>query len=350
MKSKLAKYPAVLALLLFSVISLKAQDAEITHVADYLAKTLSAGPHRTVAVVDLSDLGSNVTPLGQFLAEDLEGALVNSANRVDVVDRSRLQLLIKENKLAWTGVIDPSTARQLGKIAGADVLITGTITPFGDTVSISIKALDTEDGRVLAAISESIPKTPQIVILLGQSTVNPPASSATNPVSQLGRTVSTPGQVPPSTQTPYRPPDSAPVGASTTQSSMPMVTEEQQVSFELTTCIYSGRSVKCDLTIINSADDRDFLISAGWGGQGRTKIYDDQGLETLVGDAKLGSHVQGDYGVNSTLISGIATHAQLVFENVSPSISFISKLEIGCRVPGKDFSVSFKKIPLSSRR
>jgi hypothetical protein len=50
------------------------------------------------------------------------------------------------------------------------------------------------------------------------------------------------------------------------------------------------------------------------------------------------------------LISGVPTHAQIVFEKVASDIAFISKLEIGCSVPGKDFSVSFRKVPLSGRR
>jgi hypothetical protein len=45
-------------------------------------------------------------------------------------------------------------------VGGVGVLITGTITPFGDTIRLSVKALDSESARVEAAISRNIPKTP----------------------------------------------------------------------------------------------------------------------------------------------------------------------------------------------
>lgn len=51
-----------------------------------------------------------------------------------------LKSIIKENKLSATGLIDPATARKLGKVAGVDALITGTLTPLrdGDVLNLEI--------------------------------------------------------------------------------------------------------------------------------------------------------------------------------------------------------------------
>lgn len=319
----------ILVLIVSSLPSVFAQETEIKSVADVLSRSLSNASRPRVAVVDLTDLQGAVTPLGRYMAEELETALANAGGSFDLIDRTRLKLLMQENKLASTGVIDPSTARQLGKIAGVHILITGTLVPMSDTVRMTIKALDTEDAHVVAAVPRNLLMTRALMQLVGQI---PPAAQ-----TQSYTTNDTPSGTPTAQPAPQTP---AP----------PMVTEAEQVNFELRGCYSSRDSVKCDLILTNSGDDRDFTISAGWGGRRRTKIYDDQGRETLVSDAKLGSHEQRDYGVESALISGVPTRAQLAFAGVPSDISFISKLEIGCSFGRKEFSVSFKKVPLSSRR
>src|SRR6267142_2693780 len=115
------------------------------------------------------DLQGNVTELGRFLAEELSGALVNDSRGFRVIDRAHLKAILQEHKLAATGLIDPQTARQLGKIASVDTLVTGTITSaFGETVRVLVKALDVETADIIAQSSADIPKTDAIKTLLGQ--------------------------------------------------------------------------------------------------------------------------------------------------------------------------------------
>jgi TolB-like protein len=317
----------ILALIFPFVLSLPAQEAEIKSVADALSGSLSNASRPRVAVVDFTDLQGTVTPLGRYMAEELETALANTGGSFDLIDRTRLQLLMQENKLASTGVIDPSTARQLGKIAGVHILITGTLVPMSDTVRMTIKALDTEDAHIVSAVSRNLLMTRALMQLAGQ------VSSVTQ----------APG---------YPPTDNASAGIPTAppaaQTSRPMVAKGQQVSFELKSCIYSGSSVTCNLAITNEADDRNLVIYM----DERTRTFDDQGRETSVSEAMLGSHKREGCctGLVSTMISGLSTHAQLIFGKAASDISFISKLEIVGNVEGKDFSVSFKKVPLSDRR
>jgi hypothetical protein len=72
--------------------------------------------------------------------------------------------------------MDPQTARKLGQIAGVDALVTGTITPFGDSIRLSVKILDTATARVIGASSGDIAKTKAIEELLarGIETGTPP--------------------------------------------------------------------------------------------------------------------------------------------------------------------------------
>ena len=74
------------------------------------------------------------------------------------MDRIHLKSIIREHKLSATGMIDPKTARKLGKIAGVQALITSTVTPFGDNVRVTVKILDTETAKIIGASTANIAK------------------------------------------------------------------------------------------------------------------------------------------------------------------------------------------------
>ena len=70
--------------------------------------------------------------------------------------------------MSTSGLIDPSTAKELGKIAGVDALITGTVTPFGDSVRLAVKVLNTATARMIGASTSSVPRTSAIEELLSR--------------------------------------------------------------------------------------------------------------------------------------------------------------------------------------
>ncbi len=154
------------SILLTAIPSSVAYEKQIQSLSDLMAAQISTAGKKTIAVVDFTDLQGNVTELGRFMAEEFSVALAGSGKGFEVVDRTHLKSIMAEHKLASTGVIDPKTARELGKIAGVDVLLTGTITPFGDTVRLTVKVLDTETAKMISATTGNIAKTDAIEGLL----------------------------------------------------------------------------------------------------------------------------------------------------------------------------------------
>ncbi|MCG2777752.1 MAG: CsgG/HfaB family protein, partial [Desulfobacterales bacterium] len=140
----------------------------INNLAKSMAEKIAASGERTIAVVDFVDPQGNVTELGRFLAEEFSAAFVNADKGFEVVDRFHLKSILNEHKLSASGLIDPTTARELGKVAGVGVIVTGTVTPFGERVKISAKALATETAKVICAPRGSIPKTMAIKELLSK--------------------------------------------------------------------------------------------------------------------------------------------------------------------------------------
>lgn len=335
MKISLSRRLAFLiALFLTSTPLVLAQDSDIKDLAETLAKTLVAtGQHPSVAVVDFTDLQANVTPLGQYIAAELEDALVNAPYKLDVIDRSRLQVLIKEHKLASNGLIDPSTARALGKIAGVGVLITGTITPFGDTVRISVKALDSESARVEAAISKNIPKTPTIIELIKEG-----PNEAIIPAHQNAATPK---------------PNSSVTGPDKSSSATGQVFESHNIRFEMNSCERSYTTVSCTLTITNLGEDGDIGFQTC--NQYPARIQDDAGREYRANAITIGRNSVGKVCTwrspsnPYTLVNDTRTRTTVHFEGVAQDTSSLSLFELWIQA-GKEGSeqirIAFHKIPL----
>ncbi len=167
----------------FGLPTAEAFQRELPGAAASLADEISLGKIRSLAVVDFTDLQGNVTELGRFIAEEMALGLVIAKKQLSVVDRTHLRALLQEHKLASTGVINPATARRLGEIAGVEALVTGTITPLGDSVRLVVKVLDTNTARILAASSVEIAKTKTIEELMARdiraNSYSPPTGAST---------------------------------------------------------------------------------------------------------------------------------------------------------------------------
>lgn len=53
------------------------------------------------------------------------------SNKFDVIERERIGLVIQEQKFQQTDMVDENSAVKLGKLLGADVIVTGNVTEFG---------------------------------------------------------------------------------------------------------------------------------------------------------------------------------------------------------------------------
>jgi TolB-like protein len=187
MMNYVRRFPAIFILTFVVILSAHsfalAFEKEVNNLSSSMAEKIADAGKAKIAVVDFTDLQGNVTELGRFLAEEFSVALTELGKGFEVVDRTHLKSIIAEHKLSATGLIDPKTARKLGKIAGVEALITGTLTPFGDSIRISVKILDTATAKIIGARRGNIAKTKAIEELLSRglesrSSYSPGASSS----------------------------------------------------------------------------------------------------------------------------------------------------------------------------
>lgn len=175
------KLPITLYCLLFLTIQFThAQyDTQIKGITQELSKKIGETGKKRLAVADFTDADGAVTKLGQFLSEEFNSTLPEVGQGFEVIDRSRVNILLRENKISSTGLTDPANALKLGKLAGIEALIYGTITPFGESVRVNIKILDLQRGVILRSVAGNITRTADINRLLSETIATNPTGGDT---------------------------------------------------------------------------------------------------------------------------------------------------------------------------
>jgi curli biogenesis system outer membrane secretion channel CsgG len=83
----------------------------------------------------------------------------------NIVDRRHIKKVLEEQKFQYSGMVDAATAVKLGKILGAQAIVTGAVTEIGFSAvsfivnipscraSIDIRVIDVETAKVITALT-----------------------------------------------------------------------------------------------------------------------------------------------------------------------------------------------------
>jgi TolB-like protein len=110
------------------------------------AETSSAPEKIKIAVMEFKAMG---VPQGtaDSVAEIVRNEL-QSSGLFSMVERTALDKIMKEQSIQMSGMVDPSQAAQVGKLAGAKKLIVGSVGSLGDQTVVTIRVVDVETGTV----------------------------------------------------------------------------------------------------------------------------------------------------------------------------------------------------------
>ncbi|MFA5162738.1 MAG: FlgO family outer membrane protein [Elusimicrobiales bacterium] len=78
---------------------------------------------------------------------------------LEVIERGLLNKLLEENKLEMSGVLDPASTRQLGKVIGADAVVTGTLNDIEKDTEVNARIIEASTGKILAAETARLERT-----------------------------------------------------------------------------------------------------------------------------------------------------------------------------------------------
>ena len=92
--------------------------------------------------------------IADFVAGELEFIWVNEG--YIIIDRSQLDRLRQEHNFHLSGDVDDETAVSIGRIAGANIIVTGRIDGEGHLRRLRLRAIDTETAQVVGVVSERL--------------------------------------------------------------------------------------------------------------------------------------------------------------------------------------------------
>lgn len=88
----------------------------------------------------------NTWNIGKGIADMMVTQIVKDGT-FSAVERKKLDLVLSEQKLGASGLVDPSTAAQIGRILGAQYVIVGSVTQFSvDTKEFGLGAITSKFG------------------------------------------------------------------------------------------------------------------------------------------------------------------------------------------------------------
>ena len=127
--------------------------------ADKLAEGLKDRPAIKLAVLEFPYTGGKASEGPVVVQERLITALSKIKN-VTLIERGQLNKVLGELKLQASGAMDEAAVKQVGKLLGADAVVTGTLNDLKEKLSeVNARVVETETGRILAAAAAELEKT-----------------------------------------------------------------------------------------------------------------------------------------------------------------------------------------------
>jgi len=115
-------------------------------------ETLKNVPARSkIAIVYITAQDRSTT---EYVAGELEYIWVNAG--YIIIDRSQLDRIRREQNFQMSGEVDDNTAVSIGKIIGANIIVTGRVDGEGNLRRLRLRALDTQTAQVVGVSSEKL--------------------------------------------------------------------------------------------------------------------------------------------------------------------------------------------------
>lgn len=144
-----------------------AESELIKHLLEQISQTTTDAVRPKLAVLDLVDLEGKNTKLGSHLAEGLLNELFVT-RRFTLLERNLIEQVIKEQGFSQSALADAEQLIEIGRLSGAQFLLTGRYSVLPDQVDVTLRLLDTSTGEIVALSSSSLPKTAAMRHLNGE--------------------------------------------------------------------------------------------------------------------------------------------------------------------------------------
>jgi TolB-like protein len=139
--------------LIFFSFTFETFSAQEESIADAVKKFAENRKPTRVAVLDFAGSGEK-NRYGAFIADTIISEL--SKYKLTLLERKRLELLLKEHELTQSGVVDSEKAMKLGMLLPVDVVASGSYTEFESKLVINGRFIHVGTGEILYAFTASM--------------------------------------------------------------------------------------------------------------------------------------------------------------------------------------------------
>ena len=135
-------------------------DFVIRESSDYLNNRLNIG----IKLVFLN-IQSDTPSLSEYV---IDGLIENTVNDglFTVVDRQNLSLIQQEMNFQLSGEVSDESAQAIGKLLGAQVIISGSIYQLGSSYRLRLRAINVETAEILGQFNRDIISSSRLLVLL----------------------------------------------------------------------------------------------------------------------------------------------------------------------------------------
>jgi TolB-like protein len=138
-------------------------DMALREASDYLNANVPKGSKLVIL-----NFQSNYPALSDYIIDELIANTVN--DRVfSVVDRANLALVQTEMDFQLSGEVSDESAQAIGKKLGAQTIVSGAISPVGNSLRLRVRAIDVESVQIQGQFNRNIPNGTTITALMNSS-------------------------------------------------------------------------------------------------------------------------------------------------------------------------------------
>ena len=126
-----------------------ALEGAVARAAEQLLRNTSSQSKIAIVYITADDRG-----IVEYVTGELEFIWVNQG--YTLIDRSQLDIIRREQNLQLSGEVDDSSAVGIGRLTGANIIVTGTVDGEGNLRRLRLRALDTQTAEIIGSVSERL--------------------------------------------------------------------------------------------------------------------------------------------------------------------------------------------------
>lgn len=121
-----------------------------------LLKNTNKTKKNSIAFIALTS-DSNNKFVENYVTDAVTQAVFECGN-IKIIERSNLEKILSEQKFQASGIVDDSSAKSIGKIAGVDYVCYGDMKDIGEEINVNARIVDVESGEVISISRTTVKK------------------------------------------------------------------------------------------------------------------------------------------------------------------------------------------------